>query len=112
MRLSFRRSLGIVLATSALGWTGVAGAGGDDLIACREKGQISTTRNSRWTKIPAPPVESGQGPRAVTAFAAAPAAPNHMYATNGTVIKRTGDGGCTWDHMLTSSPVGEQVPNS
>lgn len=107
MRLSFRRRLGVTLILGALVSTTAATAG-DDLIACREKGQIHV-RKDGWTQINPFRPDGGEGPAEVFAFAPAPRSANRMFQTNGQVIKLTADGGCTWNFIAGGSQV--RIPN-
>jgi hypothetical protein len=100
MRLPYHRGLCLAAAMLALAATGVAGAaggpGGDDLVACRSKGQVQALKGG-WLRIKPFRPDQGEGPRRIVDFAAAPSAPNHLFETNGEVIKLSADGGCTWE---------------
>ena len=106
MRLSLRRRLSGALAISALAASGVAGAavGGDDLIACRSKGQVSVLKNG-WIRIKAFRPAPGEGPQEIVDFAPAPHKANRIYATNGTVVKVSTNGGCTWNPLAERSNI-------
>ena len=52
------------------------------------------TEAGDWTSLPAPAFSSGG--RAIVDFAVAPRKPSLMYATNGEVVMRSVDGGCSW----------------
>lgn len=47
-----------------------------------------------WTSIPAPAFP--EGGRALSAYAVHPLKPSLMFATNGTVVMKSIDGGCAW----------------
>lgn len=51
-----------------------------------------------WTRI-APP-SFGSGPATLTTYAVRPTNPRELYASNGTVIARSADGGCTWANVF------------
>lgn len=55
-----------------------------------------------WTSIPAPAFTDGG--RALVDFAVAPPKPTLMYATNGTVVMRSTDGGCVWRESYKAAP--------
>ncbi|HVF03670.1 MAG TPA: vWA domain-containing protein [Frankiaceae bacterium] len=107
MRLSYRRRLGAALVLCAVVGSTAATAG-DDLIACREKGQIQV-RKDGWTRINPFLPDGGEGPREVYAFTVAPRSPNRVFQTNGQVIKLSADGGCTWNFIAGGSQV--RIPN-
>jgi photosystem II stability/assembly factor-like uncharacterized protein len=52
-----------------------------------------------WTSIGAPEYPAGP-PRAITQFAADPYSANVLFATNGTSLMKTTNGGCSWDAQL------------
>ena len=57
--------------------------------------QVScATVSGDWTSIPAP--RFPEGGKALTAYAVHPQRPSAMFATNGTVVMRSTDGGCAW----------------
>ena len=108
-----RRTVAALFAAAALaGTTGALAAPvrGDDLIACRNKGQI-VARKDGWLEIKAPPVVSGtEGERTIVDYAAPPNTPKVLYATNGDVIKSSVDGGCDWFRVeLTPSVTGART---
>src|SRR5688500_15958346 len=47
-----------------------------------------------WKSVPAP--DFPEGDRPMTAYAVHPLRPSIMFATNGTVVMKTSDGGCAW----------------
>lgn len=73
---------------------------GDDLRACRAKGQVKV-RSDRWIEIKAPKADAGvgEGTQTITDFTTPAFVRSRVYATNGTVLKATGDAGCTWVTM-------------
>jgi hypothetical protein len=71
---------------------------GDDLAACRAKGQVHI-RDDHWAEINAPKVDAGEGPRTIVDYATPPWARSRIYATNGAVLKVSADAGCTWSTM-------------
>ena len=108
MRVSFRGRLAVALVVLVVG--GGAATAGDDLIACRVKGQIEIL-SDRWTKInPFPIIGNNEGTSGITDFIALPGTVNGLVATNGTVIKNSADGGCTWNHIGDSFSA--DVPNA
>lgn len=52
------------------------------------------TQNGNWTTAEAPRFSSGRSE--LTAYGVDPADGNHLYATNGTVVATSRDGGCKW----------------
>jgi hypothetical protein len=54
----------------------------------------SVTVEGEWSSIAAPAFP--EGPQEIAAFSIVPAAPDSMYATNGRVVMRSDDGGCSW----------------
>ena len=52
------------------------------------------TVSESWTSIPAPAFPKGDRP--LTAYAVHPLRPSVMFATNGTVVMKSTDGGCAW----------------
>lgn len=72
---------------------------GDDLAACRAKGDPVHIRDDHWVEIKAPKVDAGEGPRTIVDYATPPYARSRIYATNGTVLKVSADAGCTWSTM-------------
>jgi hypothetical protein len=104
MRWSLRRSLAAALSlgTLAVGATTFGATAADDLIACRTKGAIQI-RKDGWTRISAPEMDTGEGPRKIIDYAVTPVAPNRIYVTNGVVIKLSADGGCTWNFLTGGS---------
>lgn len=107
MRLSFRGRLSVALV-AVVAFAGSIAVAGDDLEACREPGQIQV-RKDGWTQINPPLMDPGEGPREVVDFAATPVMrlgdTSRLYMTNGEVIKSSADGGCTWNFLISSSPV-------
>jgi hypothetical protein len=96
-RRSFRPLLAAALCLLAA--PALHAIGGDDLRACRSEGAIEV-RPDGWTKIASPRYDAGEGDPVVTAFAAPPRAANRVYVTNGSVVKLSADGGCTWNVVL------------
>lgn len=57
------------------------------------------SQEGAWRSIGAPEYPAGP-PRAITEFAVDPFAANVIFATNGTSLMKTDDGGCSWDAQL------------
>ena len=55
-----------------------------------------------WTSIPAPAFTAGD--RGIVDFAVSPPKPSLMYATNGEVVMRSTDGGCSWRESYKPGP--------
>lgn len=53
-----------------------------------------STITGAWTSIPAPSFPTGDRP--LTAYAVHPLRPSVMFATNGSVVMKSTDGGCAW----------------
>lgn len=97
-------ALGLLLLTVPI--ADALGGPGEDLAACRSTvaGEKQVTiRSDRWVRIGAPKFDAEEGPRTIKAFTTSPYASNAVYVTNGTVVKFSGDGGCTWNTMFRSS---------
>jgi len=64
----------------------------------------SITVAGEWSSIAAPAFPEGR--QEITAFSIVPAAPDSIYVTNGRVVMRTDDGGCSWRDVfrLTTLP--------
>lgn len=80
---------------------------------CTVQGQV--TRRADWQAIKAPAFRArsgGAGP-ALVAYAVDPYDPRVVYATNGTTLARSDDGGCRWREVwsLEPSPT-EEMPLS
>lgn len=60
------------------------------------------TVSGSWTSIPAPDFPAGDRP--MTAYAVHPLRPSTMFATNGTVVMRSTDGGCGWKLAYEPDP--------
>lgn len=103
MRVSFRGRLAATLAILAAAGGPIATAG-DDLIACREDGHI-VVRKDGWTQINPPKMVDAEGPRSFVDFVAAPQLRNVVFMTNGSVIKFSSDGGCTWNFLQQKSNI-------
>lgn len=86
---------------------------GDELGACRSqlngKPQI-TIHSDRWVRIAVPKFDSDEGPATITSFSAMPQQKNGLLVTNGKVVKRSVDAGCTWDTIFRSSGIQAPAP--
>jgi hypothetical protein len=60
-----------------------------------------TTRGA-WNSLAGP--SFSEGPRAISDFMVSPSQPVVMYATNGTAVQRTTNGGCLWQDEYHPSP--------
>lgn len=58
----------------------------------------NVTQDGDWSSIGAP--EFAEGPQTLTDYAIDPGRPRIMWATNGSTVMRTEDGGCTWDESF------------
>jgi photosystem II stability/assembly factor-like uncharacterized protein len=56
-----------------------------------------------WTSVPAPRFPAG---RKLSEYAVSPRSPDNLFATDGTIVMRSTDGGCSWRkaYELTSAP--------
>ncbi len=57
-----------------------------------------------WTSVDAPRFTAGG--RGLTAYAIAPTAPSQIFTTNGTVVMRSADGGCSWREVYAPGETG------
>jgi hypothetical protein len=100
MQRVFRPLAAAAICLAALPLYGASGApSGDDLGACRAKGQIDV-RNDHWVQIHSPKMDDGEGPESIVDFATPPHAQGRILLTNGEVVKVTADAGCTWDTIF------------
>ncbi|HVE98784.1 MAG TPA: hypothetical protein VNA12_06370 [Mycobacteriales bacterium] len=60
--------------------------------------------NNRWEAILKPAFDVG--PQTMTAYAVQPTNPDIIYVTNGKVVKRSSDAGCSFDPVLELAPNG------
>jgi hypothetical protein len=62
------------------------------------------TTHGNWTSVPGPRFPSGA--EGIGAYAVSPRSPRALFATNGSVVMRSGDGGCSWikSYQLTAGP--------
>ena len=92
------RLLATVAAVAVAGPLAVLSAadGTPALTRCAEQGAI--TRTGSWESVRAPAFTLRPGGRgaAVSTFAVHPSSPATRFATNGTSVERTDDGGCSW----------------
>lgn len=70
---------------------------------CRLPGQFKRVP-PLWTEVRAPQFPAG--PATISAYAVTPWNPDILFATNGTAVMRSGDGGCIWQAVLTLQPDG------
>ncbi|HVF03239.1 MAG TPA: sialidase family protein [Frankiaceae bacterium] len=94
-----------VAVLALLGAVLVPGSGPAGAAECG--GRITTTRDG-WQRVAAPAFDDGSDE--VTAFAVAPHDPRTMFVTNGSVIRRSGDGGCRWTQTFTTDDSVAGVP--
>jgi len=93
---------GGLIALGALAWPSpAAGQAADELPSegsCATA-TVSTGGSGTWTTYAAPAFAAGDP--VVTAHAVDPIDPSRWYATNGTSLARSADGGCTWQDSYT-----------
>jgi hypothetical protein len=93
------RRLAVALAVLGLaGPLALVAAGADALPAtrCAQAGAVSRTGDWEAVRGPAFTTRPGGRGQAVTTYAVHPVRPQVRFATNGTSVERTDDGGCTW----------------
>lgn len=92
------RLLAVVAVAAVIGPPAVLATADDGptLTRCAQEGAV--TRIGSWESVRAPAFTVRPGGRgaAVSTFAVHPSSPATRYATNGTSVERTDDGGCTW----------------
>lgn len=97
MRVVRRRRYGAVLLLTVFSGLAVAGAAGGSAAGADDCSGV--TRSGATTRIASP---SG---RPVVAYAVAPTNPSRLFVTDGRVIDRSLDGGCTWRTVYTAATI-------
>lgn len=94
----FRMTVGALLCLVVVGPLTPTASGADALPPTRCTDRSAVTRVGDWEAVRSPAFTTRPGGRgqAVTAIAVHPSRPATRYATNGTSVERTDDGGCTW----------------
>ncbi|TAL21666.1 MAG: hypothetical protein EPN99_07170 [Frankiales bacterium] len=92
------RLVAVVAAAALAGPLGVLAAAGQAPDPTRCADEDAVTRIGSWEAVRAPAFTVRPGGRGatVTTFAVHPAQPATRFATNGTSVERTDDGGCSW----------------
>jgi len=106
MRSLLRPALAVGILLLAVPMQGALGSPGEELVACRSltDGQSPITiRSDRWVRIGAPKFDAGEGPAKVTAFTSTPYKSDAIFVTNGTAVKLSADGGCTWNSIYPAN---------
>lgn len=98
MRIPLRHR--VLMAASAVVTLGPAAGVGmaQEANVCSVPGQVVVEVDG-WTRIRAP--EFSTGPQELTSYAVDPLAPKRLFATNGKVLRRSEDGGCTWTTLIS-----------